>query len=402
MTDLDSRRDRRITGWASLASVVSTMPAFLVGASGVLMRVDVDMTDAVFGAGVSLFFGTAALVSVYGGRIAEQAGAGRSLAFASGMSAAALLGMALMPPSTGWLLLALAVAGVGHGTAQPATNLVLTAASPTRRAAFRFGVKQAAIPVATLVAGLSIPVVASSLGWRWGFGFASVGAAVFTTWLFRRPLPAASPPPPPIGRSRLRVVSGPLVLLALAAGIGSSAATALASFLSQTATDAGFTVEGAGWLMAVGSVTGIAARIGVGWICPPDGYRALLVVASMLTAGAVGYAWLGTEVVGLVVVGTVFAFALGWGWTGLFHFAVVDLHPDAPGKASGIGQAGASAGAAAGPFIFGFVATLSDYRLAWSIAAGAALVAAVATVVALQWMNRSSVFQSRSTERKPT
>src|SRR5690606_11600620 len=147
----------------------------------------------------------------------------------------------------------------------------------------------------------------------------------------------------------------------------------------------GFTVDGAGWLMAVGSVTGIAARIGVGWICPPDGYRALLVVASLLTAGAVGYAWLGTEVVGLVAVGTVFAFALGWGWTGLFHFAVVYLHPEAPGKASGIGQAGASAGAAAGPFMFGYIVSWAGYQSAWNVAAGASFLAAIAVLAGVKW-----------------
>ena len=47
---------------------------------------------------------------------------------------------------------------------------------PAHRQGLSFGVKQAAIPVSTLLAGAAVPTVALTVGWRWAFVAAAVAA----------------------------------------------------------------------------------------------------------------------------------------------------------------------------------------------------------------------------------
>ena len=68
------------------------------------------------------------------------------------------------------------------------------------------------------------------------------------------------------------------------------------------------------------------------------------------------------------------AFALGWGWPGLFNLAVVDLNREAPGAATGVTQTGIYVGAAAGPAAYGLVSAEYGYSAAWA-ASGALCVA---------------------------
>ena len=71
------------------------------------------------------------------------------------------------------------------------------------------------------------------------------------------------------------------------------------------------------------------------------------------------------------------AFALGWGWPGLFHYAVVSANRSAPAAATGITQSGIYVGAAAGPAAFGLIAGRASFAAAWLASAALMLVAAV-------------------------
>ena len=76
------------------------------------------------------------------------------------------------------------------------------------------------------------------------------------------------------------------------------------------------------------------------------------------------------------VVGAFVVFGLGWGWPGLFNLAVVDLHRESPGAATGISQMGIYVGAAFGPGAYGLLSSALGYPGAWGIAAGVSLLAA--------------------------
>jgi predicted MFS family arabinose efflux permease len=81
------------------------------------------------------------------------------------------------------------------------------------------------------------------------------------------------------------------------------------------------------------------------------------------------------------VIGTLLAFGAGWGWPGLFNFAVVRSNPGAPAAATGITQTGASAGAALGPLLFGVVVQGTSYGVAWLFCGAMALAALVAILL---------------------
>ncbi|MGB5188104.1 MAG: MFS transporter, partial [Acidimicrobiia bacterium] len=79
---------------------------------------------------------------------------------------------------------------------------------------------------------------------------------------------------------------------------------------------------------------------------------------------------------GLIIGGFV-GFTAGWGWSGLFTFAVVKDNPHAPAAAWGIAQTGKFLGAAIGPLVFGIVADRVSFDVAFWIATAALLAAAV-------------------------
>ncbi len=62
-----------------------------------------------------------------------------------------------------------------NGLGQLASNTVLTEWAPEKHRGLLFGAKQASVPLCIMIGGLSVPVVALTLGWRWAFVF---GAAL--------------------------------------------------------------------------------------------------------------------------------------------------------------------------------------------------------------------------------
>lgn len=373
----------RTTVAATLSSVVAVMPMFLVGASGAFLREGLGFGAAGLGVAVAVFMACSAVFAVIGGRLPERIGAGNALVLVNTGNGMVMFVVALIASSLTHLVLLLAISGSWNSMALPASNLAL-ARGAVDRPAFMFGVRQSAIPMATLLAGASVPLISSTVGWRWTFAAGavlSIGVAIFVP---RRLAPARAG----------KVVSGrqgdaataPLVALAVALGAGTAGAVSLPSFLVEAAVAGGVAVGRAGWLLVAGSVAGIVARLVAGWL--GDRYRgkALYMVSAMLALGAGGYGMLALGGSVLLTAGTLLAYGAGWGWSGLLMFATVRLNPNAPAAASGIVLAGGASGAALGPLAFGYVATTASFQVAWNMAAVVALVAAGLVLVARAWL----------------
>ena len=116
----------------------------------------------------------------------------------------------------------------------------------------------------------------------------------------------------------------------------------------------------------------------------------LRLVAAMLGVGTLGFVLLAAGARGLVVPGTLLAFAAGWGWPGLFNFAVVKTNADAPAAATGITQTGASGGAALGPLVFGLLAQAASYEAAWLVCGLTSLAALAAILVGRRMLLRAA------------
>lgn len=359
-----------------LAVAVATagvMPAFLTGGLAVQVREELGFDEAALGLAVALFFAFSSVSSVVFGRVVERLGSHRSMRLAAVGSAASLLGVAVFARSWIWLVGCLVVGGFANAIAHPATHLSLAREIPAGRQGFSFGIKQAAIPTATLLAGLAVPVLALTIGWRWAF----VGGALLALAVaFLVPAETHRGVPEVKAARAGDVRTGPLVLLAVGIGLGSTAATPLGAFIVESAVAAGIEAGKAGLLLALGSAVGITIRVTFGYLADGMGSGRLRLVAGMLGAGAIGFAMLATGMGSLLVIGTVLAFGAGWGWPGLFNFAIVKTNPGAPAAATGITQTGASGGAALGPLIFGLVLQATGYTTAWLVCGAIALLSA--------------------------
>ena len=103
------------------------------------------------------------------GRLTERRGPAPSLRAAAAITATCQLGLAGLARSLPVLLAFLAVGGSANALAQPAANLLLARDVPVHRQGLGFAIKQAAIPIATLLSGLAVPAIALTVGWRWAF-----------------------------------------------------------------------------------------------------------------------------------------------------------------------------------------------------------------------------------------
>jgi MFS family permease len=377
-----NRSGRQTVLWAIVVATCGVLPVSLTGGLAVQIRTELGFGSAALGIAVSLFFTTQALSSAPFGRIVERIGSRRGMQAASLVSSASLLCIALFASSRNSLFGFLVLGGLANAVAQVAANLALARGVRTERQGLAFGMKQAAIPAATLLSGLAVPLVGTTIGWRWAFTGCALGAFAV----------ACTVPKTTEGQVRhhtnelssdMRPM--PLILLALGIGLGSAAAVPLGAFTVESGVAAGLQVEFAGILLAAGGVVGIVVRLALGWLADRRSAGHLRIVATMIAVGTAGFVLLATGVSWLFVLGTVLAFGAGWGWHGLFNFAVVKYNPNTPAAATGITQTGAAAGSAAGPFLFGVVVESTSYGTAW-LSAGAAALGAVAAILAGRWM----------------
>lgn len=364
---------------ATLAVVVSVgaagvLPGFFVGALSLQIRRDLDMGLSGIGVAVAIFFMAAAVGSRPLGRVAERVGpsaAMRACAFGAALSLFAIGALARSPAA---LVALLGLAGVCNAISQPATNLFLTRRSRGEQQGLLFGIKQSAIPLAILVSGLAVPVAALTIGWRATFAVAGVLALAAAAAVPREPaVTTARATGAPGGRLDARLLG----LLALAVGLSSLGPNSLPAHLVASGAEAGISEAASGLLLAAGSVMSLGVRVLAGWLSDRSGRHDFMPVAALLALGSLGFALIAFGRPALVVVGALLAFALGWGWNGLFHFAVVNSNRDAPAAATGVTQSGIYAGASLGPALFGLIAERISFGVAWATSASFMLIAAL-------------------------
>lgn len=353
----------RTTVATGVALACAAVPVFLFGALSGLVRADLGFDEVGIGAGVTVFFVAAALGAYPAGRVTERLG-GR-VAMLLGTVAASVAGLAIGVFAERWWHVAglLAVAGASVGLIDTGGARAFADAVPARRQGLAFGLKEASVPAASMLAGAAVPLLGVTVGWRPSFAIGMLLVPV--VWLLL--------PSPADGRLPDRVVAtgrpppavSLLVLVAIGSAAGTGAATAAASFLVPTATRAGLPVGTAGALLAVASVLSILTRVIVGHLADRVPHRELSVTAALLIAGAVGSLLLGAGSATLAVAGGLLVLGGGWGWTGLVFLSAVRGSPRAPASAAGVVLAGLATGGAIGPLAFGLLASRVGYSAAW-------------------------------------
>jgi MFS family permease len=369
---------------AVLITASCSLPVFLVGGLAVQIRDELDLPISRIGYLTAIFFVSSAAFSAYAGRIAERIGASRSMRISGALGAAALVGLALAPVYPA-LLAALVVGGVASALAQVGANLHLATRIDKSRQAFAFGIKQSGIPSATLLGGLAVPLIALTIGWRWAF---VIGAGLTIVVILSVPRARTRLGAGKEKRTRPHNV-GALGVLAIAGAFGSGAANAMGSYLVDSSVSAGLAEGTAGLLFALGSAAGLSMRVGAGWLADRVTGGRLLWVAGLYLIGSVGFLLQATRDTGLLWVATLLCFGGGWGWPGLFNFAVVSRNPHAPAAATGLTQTGVYLGGTGGPLLFGVVAESFGYQYAWLGASAFGLIACTAVLIGRSMLLRA-------------
>jgi MFS family permease len=367
----------RAAAGAITVTTVAVLPVFLTGALAVQISGEMGFDPAGLGLVVALYFGVSALCSLPVGRLVERWGGAATSRIAVLGVAVVMLVLALGATSYASLVAILLCSAWCNVMGQLASNLTLARSVPAHRLGLSFGVKQAAIPVATLLAGAAVPGIALTVGWRWAYVIAAGLAVLALLGVPRGGAPhVPAPKPPPGERATLA-----LAVLGMGSGLGAGAANALGIFLVAAAVDRGIAPGTAGLVLTFGSVVGLVGRLLHGWLADRRTGGHVAFVAGSMAIGAAGLALLAVPGTPALVVGTVLGFGLGWSWPGLMQFAVVRLNPSAPAASSAIVQTGVYAGGFAGPIAFGFVAAHTSFPTAWSTAAATMVAAALLVVL---------------------
>ena len=355
------------------------LPTFLTASLVVQIGQDTGLTLTGLGVTISLFFGMAALVSPGAGRLSERVGWAKGLRISTMISAAALGAIGLLGSSVAVIGISLAVAGVGSSLTQTASNHTIARCVVPQRHGWVLGIKHACVPAAMFLAGLAVPTLALTVGWRWAF-VAAAGLAVATAaFIPRREEPyTLTPPRAAVGKAIGKPTTPVrlLVVLAVAVGLGIGALDPLGSFFVSYSVSIGVEQQIAGVLLSIGGFCGIIARLVAGRLIDRMAQADFTVIASMMVAGALGLVILNLGGYPGLLIGAFIGFTAGWGWSGIFTFAVVKDNPDAPAAAWGVAQTGKFLGAAIGPLVFGVVADRVSFDAAFWISTGALLIAA--------------------------
>ena len=285
------------------------------------------------------------------------------------------------------------LAGAGYGLATPGASHVLARITPPDRRGLVFSVKQSAVPLGGLVAGVLFPTVAERFGWVWAIALAC--AMVASASLIIQPLRARLDDDrnpehrvridAPGQSIRLILATPRLRPIALVAfSFGAMQLCLFAFLVTYLVERVGLDLVTAGLLFAVMQGAGIVARVGWGWVSDRRiSTRPLLAglgagtIASTLVAIGFSDGW---PLTALVAASAALG-ATGVGWNGIYLAEVARAVPvDKVGLATGGTLMFTFVGVVLGPSTFGAIVAMTGSYAAAFIAMDALV---LATVVAL-------------------
>jgi len=412
---------------AALITATGSLPILVLGTYAVQLSATYRLDSADLGLFISLFFGMGALASFFAGRWARSEDWLGVVMLAGALSLFVVVSLAwtFFGDSKWALSVLMVIGGLAFALAAPTATRAILSSVPPGRGGLWFGVKQAGVPLAAVICGLSLWFLADSLGWR--IGITSCCALIVLNLLVSQVLrrhgimpwsrskdvsvnpmlvetkpvqntPASSSklgPEPQAHAPLLPRQRASLFLTAVAVMCACVMVSASQSFFVVSAQSSGVSLGTAGALLATGSLIGVALRILFGMWADQKGLRELRLVSILLLGGVIGVFLLALPGVAAVYFGGALMFAFGWGWQGLFHLGLVRAAPSDPTVATGIGMTGAALGMTLGAPIFGIVTSERGFAQAWMVTGFLATLGVIAFFAA-DMILRSSSREPRS------
>ncbi|CAO3382252.1 MFS transporter [Azospirillum argentinense] len=315
---------------------VATLSVLTLATVAPLAAASLGVGSEAVGYQISVIYSAAALVSAFAGLVVRRWGAGTVGVLALALGLVGCLGLA-----TGslWVAaLASVLLGIGYGLVNPSSSHLLNRFTPPARRNLVFSLKQTGVPLAGVLAGLTLPGIGEIAGWR---GAALAVAAMFALLLVlfapgRRVWDDDRSPGLPI---RGNLMEGPRLVwrvpalrgFALMGFFFSAIQLSLMAFtVNMLVHDLHWSIVSAGLAVSVMQAAGAAARIGWGLLADRlrsgvavlGGIGGLSAVSALATAG-LGPSWPVPAVIGVL---TVFGIA-AIGWNGVFLAEVARVAP---------------------------------------------------------------------------
>ena len=352
-----------------------------------------DIDTAAVGLYQSVAFVGAAVLALLSGSLVLRYG-GVRVNQVSVMLAAAGVGLAVSG-SLSLVALGAILAGMGYGLATPGASHVLARVTAPARRGLVFSVKQSAVPLGGLVAGVLFPPVAERFGWVWAIALACV--MVLSAALIIQPLrsrldddrnPGHRVRINAPGESIRLILSTPrLHALALVAiSFGAMQLSLFGFFVTYLVERVALDLITAGLLFSVMQGAGFVARVGWGWVSdrwiPARPLLALLgagTVASTLAAIMFSDGW---PFAGLAVVSAALG-ATAVAWNGIYLAEVARVVPiEKVGLATGGALLFTFIGVMLGPSSFGAIVALTgSYAAAFVVMDALVLATVIALVI---------------------
>lgn len=365
-----------------LTAVVYTgagvLPLFLVSSQILQLESQIGFGVGKLGLATAAFFGAAALTANPAGRLVSTLGSSVGIKLGASLTIASCI--VAGTARVWWVIpLATAIGGAANGIIQVASNLAIFDGVNEARQGLAFGSKQASVPLANVLAGLSLPVIGLIFGWRWVFA----GAALLALGLA---LTAPDFHRDGVVRRVEEKVGRPtrsMLWLGLAGITGAAAGNGLSLFIVPSAVDIGIAEAAAGAVLAACSLLVVGLRIGVGWTVDSRRSSGHVEMAWMAGVGAVAaLVLMSATTPALYLVSMPIALLGAWGWPGIIFFTVVHTYREFPAKASGLVLSSNLTGTVLGPLIVGSLAGRDNYPGAWLFVSICAAVSTVGFIVA--------------------
>lgn len=380
MAHMSKTREAAIVALLFGAMAAATVAAGILGVLATFIIDDLGITRSQLGWVLSSFVVFAAVLSPLAGVIADRIGGKGSLI---GLFATSAVGFAVFGIAPGLIVMfvAAAITAMAQASANPATNTVISETFERGRRGVITGIKQSGVQAGFTLAGLTLPALAITFGWRTAMLIVAAGVlvggvvAVFLA-------PTADRPSSSTVGERGRLPSSTWWIAAYGAVFGfAGSATFFVPLFAEEAL--GLDPRVAGAAVALAGIVALVSRIA--WARhaevhhsfrrPLGTMAALGVVAGilMLSSAAVpALLWIGAILTGMSTSA----------WNSVGMLAVIEEAREATGRASGIVQLGFLAGLGVGPTMFGaLVDTFDSYTPMWLLSILTAL-ASVGIVVA--------------------
>jgi len=369
-----------ILGVLWVAYIVVYLNRMSVGPLGPFLKHDLGITSAQIGMVMSAAMFGYVFTQLPSGWVVDRIGARWPIAAGEVIAGLSMITLFFVP-SYSLLLIFMFVTGLGCGFLMPATTQGVMVWFPQRERATVMGLKQTAVNIGGMISAVTLPVVAVSLGWRYGFllvGLAALGLGLLTIFFYREP-----------GQSRLlrslasagsatAVPFGPILrnreiwLAAMGGGCLSWVDHAALAHLVLYLTEAvRISAVAAGGLLAVFQAAGALAKPGTGLLSDRV-FKGRRRPVFMMMGGICSVACLLVSVMGshlswgllpaLLMLGLA---ATGFGGISMALISELGGRYGA-GKATGLATTVTMGGSMFGPIVFGRIVDVSrSYELAW-------------------------------------